>query len=256
MSSSIRSRSKHWWWSVLLFALWVLVPRPASGAELTDEAKAQAREKFNAGNAAYEQGNYREALKAFEAAYQLAPLPGFLFNVAQCHRQLEDFTRAASAYRRFLALSEKEPPNAAMVKGLIAEMDAKARQQQAATRTAPGKPVAHAKVASKDRPEAGSARSAQLRDGVKKEGSEGKKEAEKKPLDIHTSRSPAVERKALPPAAVPSATTAQEVKEEPLTRKWWVWAGAGAVAAVAGGVIYAVTAPEPRPTTLGTIPGR
>jgi len=244
MRSSIRSRSERWWLSVLLFALWALVPRPAAGAELTDEA--QARVKLSEGNAAYAQGNFREALTAFEAAYQLAPLPGFLFNVAQCHRQLEDFTRAASAYRRYLSLSEKEPANAAMVKDLIAEMDSKARQQ-AASRAGPGKPVAQAKAAAKDRPEAAPARPAELRDGVKKE-------AEKKPLEIRTSRSLAVEQKALPPAAVPSAT-AQEVRE-PLTRKWWVWAGAGAVALVAGGVIYAATAPEPRQPTLGTIPGR
>jgi tetratricopeptide (TPR) repeat protein len=252
MSSSIRSRSERWRLSALLLALWALVPRPAAGAELTDEAKAQARVKFSEGNAAYEQGDFLEALTAFEAAYQLAPLPGFIFNVAQCHRQLEDFTQAASAYRRYLALSEKEPANAAMVRELIAEMDAKARQQ-AASRAGPGKPVATAKAAAKDRPEAVPARSAELRDGVKKEGS-AVKEAAQKPLDIRTSRSLAVERKALPPAAVPSAPV-QEVRE-PLTRKWWVWAGAGVVALVAGGVIYAVTAPEPRPTTLGTIPGR
>ena len=93
MSSSIRSRSERWWCSVLVVALFALAPRPAVGAELTDEAKAQARVKFSEGNAAYEQGDFREALKSFEAAYRLAPLPGFLFNVAQCHRQLGDFAQ-------------------------------------------------------------------------------------------------------------------------------------------------------------------
>jgi hypothetical protein len=252
MSSSIRSHSKRWWLTVLLFALWTLVPRPAVGAELSDEAKAQARAKFSEGNAAYDSGQFREALKAFEAAYQLAPLPGFLFNVAQCHRQLEAFSQAASAYRRYLSLSEKEPANAELVKGLIVEMDAKARQQ-AASRTGPGKPVATAKAAAKDRPEATSPRPAQLRDGVRRDSGEAD-EGERKPLDIRTSRTAAVERNALPPAAMPGAP-APEV-QKPLTHRWWLWAGAGAAALVAGGVIYAVTAPEPRPTTLGTIPGR
>jgi tetratricopeptide (TPR) repeat protein len=252
MSSSIRSRSERWKLSVLLLALWALVPRPAAGAELTGEAKAQARVKFGEGNAAYEQGNFREALTAFEAAYQLAPLPGFLFNVAQCHRQLGDFTQAASAYRRYLALSEKEPANAAIVKDLIAEMDSNA-SQQTASRAGPGKPMARAKPVAKDRPEAAPAKPAELRDGVKKDGG-GLKEAAQRPPDIRTSRSLAVEQKTLPPAALPS-TPAPEVRE-PLSRKWWVWAGAGAAALVAGGVIYAVTAPEPRPATLGTIPGR
>lgn len=212
MSSLIRSRSERWRLCVLLLALWGLVPRPAAGAELTEEAKAQAREKFNAGNAAYARGDFRQALEAFEAAYQLAPLPGFLFNVAQCHRQLGDFTRAASSYRRFLALSEKEPPNAAMVKELIAEMDAKAKKEQ----------------------------------GVLKEPG-------RKALDIRTSRSLAAQEKSLPPAAVPGRAAPEQ--REPLVRKWWVWAGAGAVALVAGGVIYAVAAPDPRTPSLGTISG-
>lgn len=250
MSSSIRSRSERWWCSVLVVALFALAPRPAVGAELTDEAKAQARVKFSEGNAAYEQGNFREALKSFEAAYRLAPLPGFLFNVAQCHRQLGDFAQAASAYRRYLSLSEKEPANAAMVKDLIAEMDSNARQQTA-SRSASSRTVASAKAVAKDRPETASARPAELREGAK---SGGVKVPEKRPLDIRTSRSMAIEQNTLPPAAVPG-TPAPEV-QKPVTRKWWLWAGAGAVALVAGGVIYAVTAPEPRPATLGTIPGR
>lgn len=246
MSSSIRSRSERWWLATLLAALCTLAPGPAVGAELTSEAKAQARVKFSEGNAAYEQGKFREALKFFEAAYELAPLPGFLFNVAQCHRQLGDFSQAASAYRRYLSLSEKEPANAAMVKDLIAEMDSKARQQTA-SRTAVGKSVASAKATPKDRPEAASAKSAELRDGVKPATA-------KRPLDIRTSRSMAIEQNTLPPAAVPGAPTPEV--QQPVTRKWWLWAGVGAAALVAGGVIYAVTAPEPRPTTLGTIPGR
>jgi tetratricopeptide (TPR) repeat protein len=250
MSSSIRSRSECWWWSALLVALFALAPGPAVGAELTDETKAQARVKFSEGNAAYEQGDFREALKSFEAAYRLAPLPGFLFNVAQCHRQLGDFAQAASAYRRYLSLSDKEPANAAMVKDLIAEMDSQARPQTA-SRPSPTRSVASAKAVAKDRPEAAFAKPAELREGAKPGGV---KALEKRPLDIRTSRSMAIEQNSLPPAAVPSAPT-PEVRQ-PVTRKWWLWAGAGAAALVAGGVIYAVTAPEPRPATLGTIPGR
>jgi tetratricopeptide (TPR) repeat protein len=252
MSSLIRSRSECWRLPVLLCALWVLAPRPAAGAEPAEEAKAQARVKFNDGNVAYEQGDFHKALESFEAAYELVPLSGFLFNVAQCHRHLGDFARAASSYRRYLALSEKEPANAAMVKELIAEMDAKAKQQTA-SRAAPKKSVAQAKAMAKDRPETYPARPAEAQGGVKKEGG-GLKEAEQRALEIRRSRSPTVKQKSLPPAAVPGTSVQEE--REPLTRKWWVWAGAGAAAVVAGGIIYAVTAPDPRPTTLGTIPGR
>jgi tetratricopeptide (TPR) repeat protein len=251
MSSSIRSLSERWRLCFLLLALWGLTPRPAAGAELTEEAKAQAREKFNAGNLAYEQGEFRQALEAFEAAYKLAPLPGFLFNVAQCHRQLGNFTRASSSYRRFLALSEKEPANAAMVKDLIAEMDAKAKQQ-AASRPSAGKHGAQPKVVAKDRPEAHPSKVAGAPDETKKE--QGVlKESQRKPLDIRTSRSLSAEQTSLPPAAVPGPAVPEQ--RESLTRKWWVWAGAGAAAVVAGGIIYAVAAPDPRSPTLGTISG-
>lgn len=241
MRSLIRSRSEHWRLYLLLLALWGLAPRPAAGAELTEEAKAQAREKFNDGNAAYAQGDFRQALTAFDAAYQLAPLPGFLFNVAQCHRQLGNYTRAASSYRRFLALSEKEPANAAMVKELIAEMDAKAK---------PSKPVAQAKVVAKDRPEAVPSKPPP---GEATKERSSLKASERKAPGIRTSRSMAVGEKSLPPAAVPSPAVREE--REPLVRKWWVWAGAGAAALVTGGVIYALTAPDPRTPTLGTISG-
>jgi tetratricopeptide (TPR) repeat protein len=244
MSSLIRSRSERWRLCLLLLALWGLAPRPAVAAELTEEAQAQAREKFNDGNAAYEQGNFRQALEAFEAAYQLAPLPGFLFNVAQCHRQLGNYARAASSYRRFLELSEKEPANAAMVNDLIAEMDAKEK---------PSKPVAQAKVVAKDGPEAVPSKPPHAPSEATKERS-ALKESERKALDIRTSRSSmAAREKSLPPAAVPSPAVHEE--REPLVRKWWVWAGAGAAALVTGGVIYALTAPDPRTPTLGTISG-
>jgi tetratricopeptide (TPR) repeat protein len=234
MSSLIRSHSERWRLCCLALALCFLVPGPAAGAELSEEAKAQAREKFNDGNAAYEQGNFHQALASFEAAYQLAPLPGFLFNVAQCHRQLGNYAHAASSYRRFLALSEKEPTNAAMVKELIAEMDAKAK---------PAKSPAQAKTVAKDRPEA-----------VPSKERSTLKESERKALDIRTSRSLSAKEKSLRPAAVPSPAVREE--REPLVRKWWVWAGAGAAAVVAGGVIYALAAPDaPRNPTLGTISG-
>lgn len=235
MGSLIRSRSERWRLCFLLLALWGLVPRPAAGAELTEEAKAQARARFNDGNAAYEQGNFREALTAFEAAYQLAPLPGFLFNVAQCHRQLGNYAHAASSYRRFLALSQKEPANAAMVKELIAEMDAKAK---------PSKPVVQTKAAPSKALHAPGEAAKERR---------ALKEAERKALDIRTSRSMAAKEKSLPPAAMPSQAVREE--REPLVRKWWVWAGAGAAVLVAGGVVYALTAPDSRTPTLGTISG-
>jgi tetratricopeptide (TPR) repeat protein len=249
MTSLIPSRSEHWRFAVLVLVMVGLAPLPAVGVEVTQEAKAQARVKFSEGNEAYARGEFRKALSAFDAAYNLAPLPGFLFNVAQCHRQLGAFERAAFFYRRYLALSEKEPTNAGLVKELIAEMEAKAREE-ASLRVEREKPGMQAKAVEKEHPPVPPTKSSEARAESKQRNSSLKK-AERRVLDI---RSSSVASKSLPPAAVPRAPAPKA--RESLSRKWWVWAGAGATAILAGGIIYAATAPEPRPTTLGTVAGR
>ncbi|ADO74850.1 Tetratricopeptide repeat domain protein [Stigmatella aurantiaca DW4/3-1] len=210
-----------------------LLPLAARAAAPTEQAKAEARVKFAEGNAFYEQGNYRQALTSFDAAYRLVPLPAFLFNVAQCHRQLGSYERAASFYRRYLSLSEKEPPNAPMVKELITEMDTRA---QAASKPKP------------ERPKPVAVRESDARAVPKREVS--LKEAERQAVASRTSDTPSVS-----PAALGQTQAVKEVRK-PLTHKWWVWAGAGAALLLTGGIVYAVTAPDPRPTSLGTVSSR
>jgi tetratricopeptide (TPR) repeat protein len=253
MSSSIRSRSERWGLAVLLLVVWGLAPRPALGAPLSEQARAEARAKYKAGTEAYEHGDYRKALAAFEDAYQLAPLPGFLFNLAQCHRQLGAYERAATDYRRYLSLSEKEPSNATMVKELIAEMDARAKQE-VASRAAREKPVVQVKTVERDRPEALPAKALEPRGEPRRERS-GLRDAGRRALDIHKSRSLSERSKPLPAEAMPGMPESEPPKES-LSRKWWVWAGAGAAVVLAGGIVYAVASfsSDPRPTTLGTFP--
>ncbi|MET0404354.1 MAG: tetratricopeptide repeat protein, partial [Cystobacter sp.] len=102
-------------------------PRSTTGEA---RAQAQARVKFAEGNAAYEQGQHQKALNAYVEAYRLLPLPGFLFNIAQCHRQMGQHESAATFYRRYLAQSKQPPANAPLVNELIVEMDAAANKDQ------------------------------------------------------------------------------------------------------------------------------
>ena len=62
-----------------------------------------ARRHFSLGVSAYNAGSYAAALKEFEAAYEVKPLPAFEFNIARCLDRLERFEQALSAYRRFVA---------------------------------------------------------------------------------------------------------------------------------------------------------
>ncbi|HZI08474.1 MAG TPA: tetratricopeptide repeat protein, partial [Archangium sp.] len=76
------------------------------------DSEVLARAKFAEGNLAYDLGEFQKALDAYSESYRLMPLPGFLFNIAQCHRQLGRPERAGFFYRRYLSLSKEEPANA------------------------------------------------------------------------------------------------------------------------------------------------
>jgi tetratricopeptide (TPR) repeat protein len=240
MKSSIRSHSEHRWCAAVLALVLGFASLPAVGSEVSDEAKAQAREKFTQGNEAYARGEFREALAAFDAAYKLAPLPGFLFNVAQCHRQLGAHERAAFFYRRYLSLSEKEPANAPTVKELIAEMDAHVAEK------------ARAQAKAADRPKAEPAREKGARAEAKPARPTGLNEAGRKAV---SSRTASTLSAGLLPEPLPG-TPASEPTRQVKSSRWWVWAGAGAAVLLTGGIVYAATTPGRPATTLGTIPGR
>lgn len=198
----------------------------AAGEDAERGVEAQARAKFAEGNLSYDLAEFQKALDAYSEAYRLMPLPGFLFNIAQCHRQLGRPERAGFFYRRYLSLSREEPPNAALVRQLISEMDAEVRKEQERrlTREETARDQARA-AALRAQAEATAARR------VQQQG----------------------DRKRVVDARATASTSAEVKGGDSLTKKWWVWAGAGAVALVAGGVIYAATAPQPRQTSLGTI---
>jgi tetratricopeptide (TPR) repeat protein len=75
-------------------------PPSASGSEL----RARARAKHRQGVAAYQARRYDEAASAFQQAYDLAPAPGLLFNLAQAHRGRGPSAcpEALDAYRAYL----------------------------------------------------------------------------------------------------------------------------------------------------------
>ncbi|HEX8437833.1 tetratricopeptide repeat protein [Archangium sp.] len=230
MTSSIRSLADRSVLAVLVAMLLALAPLGARAANVNTGApdpEAMARTKFAEGNVHYDLARFQKALDAYSEAYRLRPLPGFLFNIAQCHRQLGQAERAGFFYRRYLSLSKTEPSNASLVRELIAEMDAQVRKEQERRLT-------------REETARDQARAAALRAQAEAIAARRVQEGAGKP-----SLTPRAKTAAMPVEA--------EVKGESLTKKWWVWAGAGAVALVAGGVIYAATAPEPRPASLGTI---
>lgn len=102
---------------LLVVALSVL---PAVAAA---QPETNPRVLFARGEASFDRGRYEEALVDFAAAYAMTPLPGFLFNIAQCHRLLGHFREAADNYRRYL---DEVPaaPNRAEAEALLAQVNA------------------------------------------------------------------------------------------------------------------------------------
>ncbi len=110
-----------------------LVAGGVARGDETADTKQRAMALFQAGNRAYNLGDYQTALPLFRQAYEISGAAAFLFNIAQCYRMLGKHSDAAREYRAYLRESP-DAPNREEVKRRIAEMDA------AATNQAPPKP--------------------------------------------------------------------------------------------------------------------
>src|SRR4029077_13425175 len=78
-------------------------------------------ELFQRAEKSFNLGRFSEALADYQSAYEAQPLPPFLFNIAQCYRNMQNYERARFFYRRYLAL-DPHTANRRLVEDLIAEM--------------------------------------------------------------------------------------------------------------------------------------
>src|SRR4051812_1471531 len=93
---------------------------PAGGHDPRQEKAARAH--FDRAERAFNLGRFDEALTEYQAAYEALPLPAFVFNIAQCHRNLGNGDKAVFFYQRFLSL-QPDAPNRPVVEELIAEQN-------------------------------------------------------------------------------------------------------------------------------------
>ncbi len=109
----------------------VLVALAATAAAADDDDTRAARRHFEKGEKLFALGRFDEALVEYEAAFEARPLPGFLFNIGQCHRNLGDYEAAVFSYRKYLKL-KPDAENREAVEELIADLEAKieARKEQ------------------------------------------------------------------------------------------------------------------------------
>jgi tetratricopeptide (TPR) repeat protein len=114
------------------------VEAAAPTAEET-ERRERAKAHFKQGDAAFARGEYRDALMAYTRAYETLPLPGFLFNIGQCHRNLGAHERAIYSFKLYLRQAP-EASNRKAVETLIRELEEVVAQQRTAPPDVDGQP--------------------------------------------------------------------------------------------------------------------
>ena len=84
--------------------------------------KTDLERKFRQAQSHFNERRYTEALALFQEVYRAFNAPALLFNIAQCHRNLGDWTEASVQFRRYL----RESPgaaNAAAVEDTVRQLD-------------------------------------------------------------------------------------------------------------------------------------
>jgi tetratricopeptide (TPR) repeat protein len=93
-------------------------------AHADDAAMKAAKRHFDRGEKLFALGKFDEALDQYQQAFDAKPIPAFLFNIAQCHRNLGDYDAAIFSFKKYLQL-EPEAPNREKVEELIQELEDK-----------------------------------------------------------------------------------------------------------------------------------
>jgi tetratricopeptide (TPR) repeat protein len=109
---------KGGWSAVALFCVVVGSFQPVAHAD----NKPVAKEAYTEGKRQYDLGEFEQALAAFKKAYLNYEEPVFLFNIAQCYRQLGDRASAVRTYKAFLRNWPKAP-NRDIVERIIADLE-------------------------------------------------------------------------------------------------------------------------------------
>jgi len=118
--------------AIVLVGLMVGLCQPAAAADSDD---TRARELFRRAEMHFNVGEFEQARQLYTSAYKLRPLPGFLFNIAQCHHFSRQHERALFFYRSYLARLP-DAHNRAEVERLIATTEAelaRLRRERATT---------------------------------------------------------------------------------------------------------------------------
>jgi len=222
----------------------VVLSLGAGVARAGGEDEKQARALYERAEKSFNVGKFADALADYQAAYEAKPLPGFLFNIAQCYRNMGNYERARFFFRRYLSI-EPKAPNRRKVEELIAEMSKQIDAQAAAAASAPATTPPAATTPPLGSPGTSAAGDAKPSDATVAAP------PEPKPVEPLPAASPPAETTSRSAAAVLTTTAPAPEEAHPVWKRWWFWTGVGAV--VAGGAVAAFFLTRPKTVTPGTL---
>jgi len=247
--------------ALLLVAALCLRGPAARADEPTDEFKAHVqRAKIH-----YDLNEFEEAAEEYTQAYRIKPAPAALFNIAQAYRQAGKYDKARAFYRSYLREGNPDPKSRAVVEKAIKELD-ELIANEVRTKSSPPNGV---QMSVAPPPAGGAAARAQdelspaapaRHPGASPATPAGSAAAVKAP-DLSAAPAPTAQLKSSPPStgaaavqpAPPPSAPARAVHAEnvasieaqPKTGRSHAWAyvaGGVALAALAGGTVFAVSA--------------
>jgi hypothetical protein len=115
---------------VVSAALAVVVPSVDAWAQPPASAQEEAGSRFRRGVELFKEADFRAALIEFRRAHELAPNYRVLYNIGQCHLELQDYAGALRAYQGYLEGGGKEVPSArrSSVEATIARLQTRVAQ--------------------------------------------------------------------------------------------------------------------------------
>ena len=183
---------------------------PAGVARADKKIDAEAKQAYMDGTKYYNLGDFTKAIEHYKRAYELKPDAVFLYNIAQSYRLSNDFTQALFFYKSFLR-NLPDAPNRAEVERRITEMEDAQAKAKATANAPPNDPLG---------PKGNTSTST---------GTDTDTDGDTKIPDPSEAGgvSDAGQENGSAPAGGPTDTGGGK---KPIYKKWWFWAGIGAVA--------------------------
>jgi tetratricopeptide (TPR) repeat protein len=210
-----------------------------------DPDVAAARRHFVKAKAQLAKGNYEAALKEFQVARQLKPLPDLDYDVARCFDALERYPEAIAEYEKYLTHA---PPDAAEVQKRVQTLKDRVEAAKPPPEKPPEKPAPAAEKPPEKPVEPPPVEKPPEKPVVEKPPAE-------KPAAVVDSNEP------MPEEPVAAAQPYRRWRSKPIYKRWWLWtAVGGAVVVVAVGVglgvgLTASSAPGFQPSLAPFGPG-